>query len=34
MTRRRSDIDRKDATHLWIGFKNAWAVNGLMNLDA
>jgi NitT/TauT family transport system substrate-binding protein len=34
MTRRRSDIDRKDATHLWTGFKNAWAVNGLMNLDA
>jgi NitT/TauT family transport system substrate-binding protein len=34
ITKRRSDIDRKDATHLWAGFKTAWAVNGLMHLDA
>src|SRR5206468_5863190 len=34
MTKRRSDIDRKDVANLWNGFKTAWAVNGLMNLDA
>ena len=34
MSKRRSDIDRKDALNLWAGFKTAWAVNGLMNLDA
>jgi hypothetical protein len=34
MSKRRSDIDRKDASNLWVGFKTAWAVNGLMNLDA
>jgi NitT/TauT family transport system substrate-binding protein len=34
MTKRRPDIDRKDAANLWTGFKTAWAVNGLMNLDA
>jgi NitT/TauT family transport system substrate-binding protein len=34
LTKRRSDIDRKDALNLWAGFKTAWAVNGLINLDA
>ena len=34
ITKRRPDIERKDAVILWSGFKNAWAVNGLMNLDA
>lgn len=34
MTKRRPDIDRNDAANLWTGFKTAWAVNGLMNLDA
>ena len=34
MTKRRPDIDRKDAANLWSGFKSAWAVNGLMNLDS
>ena len=34
LTKRRTDIDRKDAANLWAGFKTAWAVNGLMNLDA
>jgi len=34
MSKRRPDIDRKDATNLWASFKTAWAVNGLMNLDA
>jgi NitT/TauT family transport system substrate-binding protein len=34
ITKRRPDIDRKDATNLWSGFKTAWAVNGLMNLDS
>jgi hypothetical protein len=34
MTKRRSDIDRKDTLNLWAGFKTAWAVNGLMNLEA
>jgi NitT/TauT family transport system substrate-binding protein len=34
MTKRRPDVDRKDAADLWAGFKTAWAVNGLMNLDA
>jgi NitT/TauT family transport system substrate-binding protein len=34
LTKRRSDVDRKDATHLWTAFKSSWAVNGLMNLDA
>jgi NitT/TauT family transport system substrate-binding protein len=34
MTKRRPDLDRKDAADLWAGFKTAWAVNGLMNLEA
>ena len=34
MTKRRSDVDRKDAVSLWNNFKTAWAVNGLINLDA
>ena len=34
VTKRRPDVDRKDAADLWTGFKTAWAVNGLMNLDA
>ena len=34
MTKRRPDVDRKDAADLWAGFKTAWAVNGLMNLEA
>jgi NitT/TauT family transport system substrate-binding protein len=34
MTKRRPDVDRKDAVSLWSNFKTAWAVNGLMNLDA
>ena len=34
ITKRRPDIDRRDATNLWADFKTAWAVNGLMNLDA
>jgi NitT/TauT family transport system substrate-binding protein len=34
VTKRRPDVDRKDAADLWAGFKNSWAVNGLMNLDA
>jgi NitT/TauT family transport system substrate-binding protein len=32
--KRRPDIERKDAANLWAGFKTAWAVNGLMNLEA
>jgi NitT/TauT family transport system substrate-binding protein len=32
--KRRPDVDRKDAATLWAGFKTAWAVNGLMNLEA
>jgi NitT/TauT family transport system substrate-binding protein len=32
--KRRPDVDRKDAANLWSGFRTAWAVNGLMNLDA
>jgi NitT/TauT family transport system substrate-binding protein len=32
--KRRPDVDRKDSANLWAGFKTAWAVNGLMNLDA
>ena len=27
MTKRRSDVDRKDAVSLWNNFKTAWAVN-------
>src|SRR5581483_1750209 len=34
VTKRRPDLDRKDAADLWAGFKTSWAVNGLMNLDA
>ena len=34
MTKRRPDLDSKDASNLWAGFKTAWAVNGLMNLDS
>jgi NitT/TauT family transport system substrate-binding protein len=33
ITKRRAKLERKDAANLWIGFKTAWAVNGLMNLD-
>ncbi len=32
--KRRPDVDRKEAALLWSEFKSAWAVNGLMNLDA
>jgi NitT/TauT family transport system substrate-binding protein len=32
--KRRPDVDRKEAASLWKEFKSAWAVNGLMNLDA
>ncbi len=32
--KRRPDIERKAAANLWDGFKTAWAVNGLMNLEA
>jgi NitT/TauT family transport system substrate-binding protein len=34
MTKRRPDLDRNDVANLWTGFKPAWAVNGLMNLEA
>ena len=34
ITKRRPDVDRQDAANLWTGFKTAWAVNGLMNLDS
>ena len=34
MVKRRPDVDRKDASNLWAGFKTAWAVNGLLNGDA
>ncbi len=34
MAKRRPDVDRKEAVNLWAGFKTAWAVNGLMNLEA
>src|SRR5574341_1133392 len=34
ITKRRPDLDRKDAANLWNGFKPAWAANGLLNLDA
>jgi NitT/TauT family transport system substrate-binding protein len=34
MVKRRPDVERKDAANLWAGFKTAWAVNGLLNLDA
>ena len=34
ITKRRPDVDRQDAANLWTGFKSAWAVNGLMNLEA
>ncbi len=33
ITKRRPDVDRQDAANLWTGFKSAWAVNGLMNLE-
>jgi len=33
ITKRRPDVDRSDMANLWSGFKPAWAVNGLMNLD-
>jgi NitT/TauT family transport system substrate-binding protein len=33
ITKRRPDVDRQDAANLWTGFKTAWAVNGLMNLE-
>ena len=31
--KRRPDVDRQDAANLWTGFKSAWAVNGLINLE-
>jgi len=34
MTKRRPDLDRREAVNLWAGFKTSWAVNGLMNLEA
>jgi NitT/TauT family transport system substrate-binding protein len=34
ITKRRPDVDRNDAASLWAGFRTAWAVNGLLNLDA
>jgi NitT/TauT family transport system substrate-binding protein len=34
ITKRRPDVDRNDVANLWVGFKPAWAVNGLMNLEA
>jgi NitT/TauT family transport system substrate-binding protein len=34
MNKRRPELDRSDLANLWSGFKSAWAVNGLMNLDA
>jgi len=34
MIKRRPDVERTDAASLWAGFKTAWAVNGLFNLDA
>jgi NitT/TauT family transport system substrate-binding protein len=34
ITKRRPDIDRNDVANLWNGFRTAWAVNGLMNLEA
>ena len=34
ITKRRPDVDRNDVANLWNGFKTAWAVNGLMNLEA
>jgi len=34
ITKRRPDVDRNDVANLWVGFKTAWAVNGLMNLEA
>jgi len=33
ITKRRPDVDRKEAANLWNGFRNSWAVNGLINLD-
>lgn len=32
ITKRRPDLDRKDAANLWNAFRGSWAVNGLMNL--
>jgi NitT/TauT family transport system substrate-binding protein len=34
ITKRRADVERKDAVSLWNNFKTAWAVNGLINLDS
>jgi NitT/TauT family transport system substrate-binding protein len=34
ITKRRPDVDRNDVANLWNGFRTAWAVNGLMNLEA
>jgi NitT/TauT family transport system substrate-binding protein len=34
ITKRRPEVDRKDAASLWANFKASWAVNGLLNLDA
>jgi NitT/TauT family transport system substrate-binding protein len=34
ITKRRPELDRNDVANLWHNFKTAWAVNGLLNLDA
>ncbi len=34
IAKRRPELDRGDLANLWNGFKTAWAVNGLINLDA
>jgi NitT/TauT family transport system substrate-binding protein len=34
ITKRRPDVERNDAASLWSGFRTAWAVNGLLNLEA
>jgi NitT/TauT family transport system substrate-binding protein len=33
ITKRRPELDRKDAAQLWGNFKTAWAVNGLLNVE-
>ena len=33
MAKRRSDMKRQDLEELWPQFKQAWAANGLFNLD-
>jgi NitT/TauT family transport system substrate-binding protein len=34
ITKRRPELDRQNVMNLWRNFKTAWAVNGLLNLDA